>query len=354
MVSGPDVITYIGVPLAVLGVLPIIYNTCSTLITLAKVRRALRHGRLAGITRGDIVNHVIEVELPRYTIAPLHREEHSAEYWSLSRYPSLIPGGTWTTFNWKCHAIGLKTQRIDYADQLRQPQAEIAFEELVSFLLDLGAIPDPVGFRMLRASGLWVPVGTVLLRAPNQEEAVLYVAQLDDSDGNLSLSVRWSSDWGMRDPASLPPYWVLIKSSSMVAQDAKSTAAKDTLDVKEILEKSPTTEGATETTEPDVIEDIELAKPSKTSNYIPEVNDSGTDLRCQIGPLGLTAAVPDAAEPDLFESYDIRHLEVSEVFPNAAGTWFASGITALGTSSQTILWNYKIPSEILSFAKVSR
>jgi hypothetical protein len=30
---------------------------------------------------------------------------------------------------------------------------------------------------------------------------------------------------------------------------------------------------------------------------------------------------------------------------------FASAITAFGTSSQTILWNYKIPSEILAFAK---
>ena len=45
MVSGPDVITYIGVPLAVLGVLPIIYNTITTLATLAKVRRILRHGK---------------------------------------------------------------------------------------------------------------------------------------------------------------------------------------------------------------------------------------------------------------------------------------------------------------------
>ena len=68
MVSGPDIITYIGVPLAVLGVLPIIYNTIATLATVAKVRRILRRGRLTGITRGDVINHVIEVELPRYTI----------------------------------------------------------------------------------------------------------------------------------------------------------------------------------------------------------------------------------------------------------------------------------------------
>jgi hypothetical protein len=96
--TATDIITYIGVPLAVLGVLPIIYNTISTLITLANVRRALRHGRLSGITRGDVINHIIEVELPRYTLAPLHRELHNKEYWGLSPHPSLIKGGSWTIF----------------------------------------------------------------------------------------------------------------------------------------------------------------------------------------------------------------------------------------------------------------
>ena len=97
-VSASDVITYIGVPLAVLGVLSIIFNTISTLITLANVRRALRHGRLAGITRGDVINHIIEVELPRYTLVPLHRELQTKEYWGLSSHPSQIKGGSWTIF----------------------------------------------------------------------------------------------------------------------------------------------------------------------------------------------------------------------------------------------------------------
>jgi len=219
MVSGPDVITYIGVPLAVLGVLPIIYNTIATLATLAKVRRALRHGRLAGITRGDVINHVIEVELPRYTIAPYDRSEHHEEYWQLCTYPSSIQGGSWTIFNWKTNIIGLKTQRIDYSDQLRQPQAEIGFEELVGFLLDLGAVPDPTGFRMLRGSGLWVPCGTPLLRSPDGHEPVLTIAPLDDSDGHLSLRVRWSSDWDMRDPNSLPPYVSIITFLDPIVMD---------------------------------------------------------------------------------------------------------------------------------------
>ncbi len=189
-----------------MGVLPIIYNTIVTLVTLANVRRMLRHGRLAGITRGDVINHVIEVELPRYTLAPLHREDQIKEYWSLCEYPSPIPGGSWTIFNWRTNIVGFKTQRIDYSDQLRQPQADIEFETLVSFLLDLGAVPHATGFRMLRASGLWLPLGTPLLLSPDEHEPVLTVAPLDDSDGNLSLAVRWSSNWGMRDHMSLPPY----------------------------------------------------------------------------------------------------------------------------------------------------
>jgi hypothetical protein len=53
----------------------------------------------------------------------------------------------------------------------------------------------------------------------------------------------------------------------------------------------------------------------------------------------------------MFESLNVQHLEAHESSPTATGVWFASAITALGTTSQTILWNYKIPSDILAFAK---
>src|SRR5512140_3375661 len=158
MSDGPspvDVITYIGVPLAVLGVLPILYNTFLTLAALSQIKRILRHSRLTALVRSDVVNRVIEVELPRYAVRPHDRFNDRAEYWSLSRHPSPIKGGSWTTFNWRSHVIGLQNQRIEYADQLRQPQVEVAFDELVSYLLDLGAVPEPHGFRLLRSTGLW-------------------------------------------------------------------------------------------------------------------------------------------------------------------------------------------------------
>lgn len=350
-VSGPDIITYIGVPLAVLGVLPIIYNTITTLATLAKVRRMLRHGRLAGIARGDVINHVIEIELPRYTIAPLHRQEQSKEYWALSDYPSQLPGGTWTTFNWKRYNTGIKTQRIDYSDQLRQPQAEIEFEGLLSFLLDLGAVPDPAGFRMLRGSGLWVPTGTALLLSPDRHETVLAIGPLDDSDGKLSLSVRWSSKWHMRDPASLPPYWVMIRGLTpgrpATSTGKKTEEAKASKEAN--IQTSPDEEDAE--TVPEKSPSVSPKKLSSTRKYIPKNEDYPPAIRCQVGVHGLFTAIPDDFDPELFEPLDINHLEIDEMNSNSAGIWFASALTALSTSSSTVLWNYKIPAEILSFAK---
>jgi hypothetical protein len=325
--------------------MPIIYNTITTLITLAKVRRMLRHGRLAGIARGDVVNHVIEVELPRYTIAPLHREEHSKEYWRLCDYPSHIPGGTWTTFNWRQHNTGSKTQRIDYSDQLRLPQAEIGFEDLVSFLLDLGAVPDATGFRMLRGSGLWVPTGTPLLLSPDRHEPVLTIAPLDDSDGYLSLAVRWSSNWGMRDPSSLPPYWVMVQGPLPIRPETGSTA----------MEKKPVedTEEPRESTSPEAekqnVDDPTPRPDSKTSKYIPIPEDVPPAFRCKVGLNGLITAIPDDPDPSLFAPLFITHLLIDEHHTNTVGVWFASALTAISTTSTTILWSYKIPNSILSF-----
>lgn len=360
MVSATDVITYIGVPLAVLGVMPIIYNTIITLITLAKVRRMLRHGRLAGIARGDVVNHVIEVELPRYTIAPLHREEHSKEYWKLCDYPSHIPGGTWTTFNWRRHNTGSKTQRIDYSDQLRQPQAEIGFEELISFLLDLGAVPDATGFRMLRGSGLWVPTGTPLLVSPDRHEAVLTIAPLDDSDGYLSLAVRWSSTWGMRDASSLPPYWVMVQGPLPARPDTTSTAhekhpieddEQNLIESEHAPNEDVQHKRSSTSTEPEkqTVGDVKQIRMSKTAKYIPIPEDSPPAIRCRVGLNGLLTAIPDDPDPSLFAPLSISHLLIDEMHTNTAGIWFASALTAISTTSTTILWSYKIPTPLLTF-----
>ncbi|KAL2150759.1 hypothetical protein VTH82DRAFT_7322 [Thermothelomyces myriococcoides] len=224
--SATDIITYIGVPLAVLGVLPILYNTVATLAALSRVRRMLRHSNLTALTRSDVVNRVIEVELPRYAVRPMDRFADSEQYWSLSRHRSNIPGGSWTTFNWRKNVIGFSTQRIEYADQLRQPQVEVAFDDLICYLLDLGARPDPQGWRLLRSSGLWTPVGCTLMRAPDGLNSALTIAPLDGSDGHLSLAVTWAGPWTERNASHLPPYWVRLypapsrrQSGEIVAED---------------------------------------------------------------------------------------------------------------------------------------
>jgi hypothetical protein len=355
--SPTDIITYVGVPLAVLGVLPILYNTAGTLTALSKVRRILRKSRLAGITRGDVINHVIEIEFPRFTIAPLDREDDAAEYWSIYDHPSLVPGGTWTIFNWKMHTVGLKTQRITYADELRQPQADIGFEELISYLLDLGAVPNAAGFRMLRTSGLWVPTGTALLLSPDRHEAVLTIASLNDSDGHLSLAVRWNKTWRMRNKSALPPYWILLSGPG-----AEQTILEEELLIKG-QEPAATDPFVSETgnDEPSGMTDSVMSE----SAFEDLKKDGGSDarsstskdskrlngLRCHITIEGLHDAVPEHSDLEPSQHLDISHLEIRKTNSNTTGTWFASAATALSASSHTVLWNYHIPDEVLLFSR---
>src|SRR5450432_3639827 len=352
MSSPTDIVTYIGVPLAVLGVTPILYNTVITLTALSKVRRILRKSRLAVITRGDVINHIIEIEFPRFQITPLDREDDAEEYWNTYEYPSLIAGGSWTAFNWKMHTVGLKTQRIKYADELRQPQADVGFEELISYLLDLGAVPNAAGFRMLRTSGLWVPTGTALLLSPDRHEAVLTIAPLNDSDGHLSLAVRWSRKWQMRPRSSLPPYWILISGSD--GEQLKLDSAR-ALNAQELVETDM------------LNDDLEQEMPSAMSDsgFIDTKKDSSSDLekkssteskrpsavRCHITIDGLHDAIPEHLESEPSQHLDISHLEIHKMSSSNTGMWFASAATALGASSQTVLLNYHIPDDILQFSR---
>ncbi|KFX96823.1 hypothetical protein O988_05155 [Pseudogymnoascus sp. VKM F-3808] len=348
--SPSDIITYVGVPLAVLGVAPILYNTVITLATLSKVRRLLRKSRLVGITRGDVINHVIECELARFSIAPLDRQYDTEEYWNVYQHPSLVPGGSWTIFNWKMHAIGMKTQRIEYADQLRQPQAEINFEDLLSYLLDLGAVPNAAGFQMLRTSGLWVPVGTPLMLSPDRHEAVLTIAPLDDSDGMLSLAVRWSRSWVVRGKSSLPPYWIQVKSlreKTQLVQDGEGSLSDDGLSA---ITKSAVDQGDPEfpqaTSGVLITDDTNDLKTTQSHNV-----PSHTDVvRCHIISSGITSALREEGLD--FEPISISHLRPSSSgLPTSAGIYFSCICTALSTTNKTVLWSYHIPTPLLSFSR---
>ncbi|KAK4219978.1 hypothetical protein QBC37DRAFT_75242 [Rhypophila decipiens] len=339
--SPTDIITYIGVPLAVLGVLPILYNTAATLAALSKIKRMLKHSKLTALTRSDVVNRIIEVELPRYAVTPWDRFSNRSEYWTLSRHPSNIPGGSWTTFNWRTNVIGLSTQRVEYADQLRQPQVEVAFDELIAYLLDLGAVPDPHGWRLLRSTGLWTPVGCSLMLSPDGKENALTIAPLDSSDGHLSLAVNWSGEWTTRDYSHLPPYWVRLPPPPLDERNedvrAESSSIKDTVTSEEAA-----TEGETSSVQKKSLDSARQAGEAIQREPI----------TCQISGDGITTALRQ--EDQLQSSLQLDSLYIDHVRIRAGrsdGVWFASAITAYGTTSQTILWSYKIPETIVSFAR---
>lgn len=355
-----DIITYVGIPLAVLGgektvhyfttklpkltvysVLPILYNTFATLVSLSRIKRMLRRGGLTALTRSDVVNRVIEIELPRYAVRPWDRFQDRSQYWTLSRRPSSIPGGSWTTFNWRTNAIGIKTQRVEYADQVRQPQVEVAFDELVSYLLDLGAVPDPHGWKMLRSTGLWSPTGLSLMKSPDGRENALSIAPLEDSDGNLSLAVAWSSQWTTRDYSHLPPYWVRLPPppEEQKPQEEQGESSSE----PRIQEESAAKEKD---------EGSSMGKKSLDSVDRTARNNSKTPITCQISIDGIVTALTQ--EEQLQSSLKLDSLYIEHIRVRAGrsnGAWFASAITAYGTTSQTILWNYKIPDEILAFSR---
>ncbi|EPE10389.1 hypothetical protein F503_05484 [Ophiostoma piceae UAMH 11346] len=379
--SATDIITYIGVPLAVLGVLPIMYNTFVTLVNASKIKRMLRHSRLTALTRSDVVNRVIEIELPRYAVTPWDRFQHRQEYWQVARNPSSIPGGSWTTFNWKTNAIGFKTQRVEYADQLRQPQVEVNFDELVSYLLDLGAVPDAHGWRLLRSTGLWTPVGCTLMKSPDEHSSALTLAPLDDSDGNLSLSVTWQPGWTSRNFADLPPYWVSLPAPPPPDyKDREEAHAPDSSGEPSSSSSHPPTAVGPDTK----IEDKEKGVPRESlDSALREGRTTATTpITCQISVDGIITALTEekrraggvarnntmGAASTMsgttrvgggnsfpltstinLDSLYIEHIRVRSGVTD--GVWFASAATAYGTTSQTILWNYRIPEDVLAFAR---
>jgi hypothetical protein len=287
MASASDIITYIGVPLAVLGVLPILYTFLLAIFTRRRIHALLvHHGHKPlstsrhrdGFTiRSSPMTTLIEVELPRYTITPLER--NSDEYWRTTdqhghegseqealleraestlsmveegRVRGYLRGGSWRAFHWRKLMVGKKLYRIQYEDELREPAAEVNFSDLIHFLLDWGAVPDTAGWEKLRSGGLWTPAGTVLLRKANAEDGntkqhrdwVLRTTMPDESDGVLSLTIRWSKDLesvaDARGAASLPPGWGRLSQPPFLQAADQEEDTRDRKDMPSRIESLKT------------------------------------------------------------------------------------------------------------------
>ena len=307
------------------------------------------------------MSSLLEIELPRYTIAPLDR--HSEEYWKirdagymtnsdkrqlLSRAEStlsmieegkvqgFLKGGSWRTFNWRRLVVGRKLYRIQYEDELREPPAEIDFSELVNFLLDWGAIPDSIGWEKLRSGGLWTPAGTILLRKPVDggvdvkriSDWVLRTSVPDDSDGVLTLSVRWRQDYDEEGPersvASMAPGWGRL-SEPKFSLDSQS---EDSNSDKSIMQSS--------------------IRNAKSENK-----------HCQ-GVDGFRFRVEDNRITKLFWEQDLIETgPLSMIFDSHdqifASQWFSAALASLLTlhDQQAALWGFEMTENVTAFASRS-
>lgn len=345
MANATDIITYIGVPLAVLGVLPIFYTFLNSYVTIRNITRSLRRNGLAATTRGSLMSGVVEVSLPRFSIAPLDRDDPA--YWARNPTPSGLRGGTWTVFQWNTLVTGARLYRLQYSDDLQVPQAEIALGDLLAFLLDRGAVPDVKGLHMLRVSGLWTPTGTSLMLSPDAGHSVLRVSVPDDSDGVLSLALRWDDAWDNRDPASLPPSWMRLE----IRRPATADIAKGE---GSLIDAVPSEGNAMDESSVEAV-DAEKSSIDKKPLFTTSAGESSyiptpTSLRFRLSilpsaELTISAATWEASHAPLPSSLSLVHLR-----SKPASTWFPSIALALGLSKSLPLYTYTLPPSLHTLA----
>ncbi|MCJ1242181.1 hypothetical protein MMC14_010188 [Varicellaria rhodocarpa] len=203
-VSAPDVITYVGVPLAVLGVLPILWTALKTLLLSYQIRNELSKNldavglRMHVTTNTDILSGQVTVIYDRVRLRPIPTAHES--------YGRLIPvysrsklrGGSWTILRWDMDVsdwweAAPSKYTLTPSDHLRQPAARINFASLISVLLDLDTVVYPEGVKKLNADESRTVPGTVLLKT-RSGSPVLSISSLDSNEESetLGLKLHWS------------------------------------------------------------------------------------------------------------------------------------------------------------------
>ena len=349
MANASDIITYVGVPLAVIGVLPIFYTFLNSYLTIHNITRCLRRNGLddGATTHGSLLSGVVEVTLPRVTITPLTRED--PDYWAPNPRPSLLRGATWTCFNWKALVTGSRLYRLQYSDDLRVPQAEVDLGELLDFLLDRGAVPDVKGLHMLRVSGLWTPTGTSLMLSPDAGQSALRVSVPDDSDGILSLALRWEKAWDNRDPTSLPPSWMRLDIPPPIDIKSKKEDSSpiDMATSEQALLEQGSNKSADDENNPKEEAPV-ITSPSSEEkvSYLP----TPTSLRISLGFLpsaGLTisTATWELSHKPLPQSPSITHLRSAP-----ASSWFPCIALAFGLCKSLPLYTHTLPHSLCALS----
>lgn len=326
MVSATDVITYVGVPLAVIGVMPILYTFVSALYTRNHLRRVLYRNNVDAQVRARLMTGVVEVDLPVFQLEPLGRDE--ARYWTKPVLPMSIEGASWSHFNWFKRETDRVCVRLQRADKIVLPESKIDFEKLVMFLLDRGASPSSKGFYALRHRGQQIPVGTVLINIKGDsalEIPVLTVAKPGERHGSISLKLHWSKELHHRDSSSLPICWICI--SSVHVQPASIS-----------IDNS-------------VVSDITQIDSVRSTTANPRILHPHR-FSIRIGTKGVEDVFIEA-EADRNSRSDLQpdHLELFRVADQHWEAWFACATIAVFGFKHGTVFRYKPSTKVLYFAR---
>ena len=335
MPNATDIITYIGVPLAVLGVLPILYTAFHSLLTLQNIKRKLKSNGVETLsTASSLMSGIVEVTLPRYVITPLDRDEDPG-YWNANSRPSNLRGASWTLFNWNYLVTGSRLYRLQYSDDLRLPQAEISFDDLLFFLLDRGAVPDVKGLRLFRTSGLWTPVGTSLMLSPDTTKSALRVALPDDSEGVISLALSWEPAWDKFRTGGIRPGWMRINlPEKLQPEKVEESIARDEKHTEKVDEKVKEVEAEKHPEKPDLQEDP--AHDAKSTSL--RFSHSGSVLT-------ISRALWEFSDDRKKEFINLEHLD-----KKPAVTWIPTIALALGISKSLPLYNHSLDEALRPLA----
>ena len=201
--SAPDVITYVGVPLAVLGVLPILYTAIRTFLLSYKIRHELSKNLTeAGLrrhvtTNTDLLSGQVDVKFEPVRLWPLHTTHKDYASVRSDDSRSTLKGGSWTILNWSVDTIDWtdtppKKYTLTQTDTLRQPAARINFASLVHYLIGLGAVENLKGLEKLNAEEQRVVPGTVLLKAHDGSPLLsVTIRETDEDNDTLALKLSW-------------------------------------------------------------------------------------------------------------------------------------------------------------------
>lgn len=335
--TASDLITYIGVPLTLIGLLPIAYNVVVTLIHQHKIKRVLRRNGMAAFARihSDIFNRVVEVEFPKYFIqspqdySVTELEDRSIEpsgipLMSLVPGPSRsreeplqhikqsdIPGGSWSFLEWEQRQIRSKTQRTQPGDRLRQPQAQIRFWDLILRLyqLDGRVTVHGKGWHELYINPLWTRGHPLMTLVDRQKSSLtLRVASYRDSDGPISL--EFVRDGPKRDWSSLQ-------------RDESGTCTPGSIDLSYYAHRH-----------------------HKTQETDDGLATSPGSIVCRVTNAGAVVSARHTGG----ESFNIDHLRIDHG-PNHQGVWFASCAMVLYAQCPTPILDYTVPDNIRRLAK---